>query len=305
MPAPQLYDWGPEKRTLDSLLREGRIYKLVSGSTWASKREKIRSMLRKGSLTYDMVRDLPHLGSVNPEPYGAQRGRLGLVRKTKLGREVASQILADDRRYVGPLNPRASIPRRVVERVARGVDDVRKRAVTYFSANGKKVGSLRAVRTRPLLRERLMTLGMADVKDSTLARRLLKVTREGRAIPPDLLGAHAARLVQSTTHRLRSGEVSHHNLTNPNRELSVQQFMESVRPHVTEFLSQNLLSKCQLILGCEMVRMGEKIGVIYFRTKQHPLLKSTNMEELYYTLVNELAQSIELYMGRGSGHVIS
>ena len=65
MPAPQLYKWGSEKRTLDSLLREGRIYNLVSGSTWASKREKIRSMLRKGTLTYNMVKDLPHLGAVN------------------------------------------------------------------------------------------------------------------------------------------------------------------------------------------------------------------------------------------------
>ena len=103
MPAPQLYDWGSEKRTLDSLLREGRIFELVSGSTWASKREKIPSMLRKGTLTYDMVKDLPDLGSVNPQPYGAQRGRLGFTHKTTAGKEMAGQVLTRDRRYVGHL----------------------------------------------------------------------------------------------------------------------------------------------------------------------------------------------------------
>ena len=120
MPAPQLYDWGPEKRTLDSLLLEGRIFNLVSGSTWASKREKIRSMLRKGTLTYDMARDLPDFGAVSPEPYGAQRGRLGMIRKTTAGRELVGQVLPSDRNYTGPLDPGASLPRRV-RRAAKGV----------------------------------------------------------------------------------------------------------------------------------------------------------------------------------------
>ena len=177
--------------------------------------------------------------------------------------------------------------------------------MTYFSFEGKRVGSLRAVRTRPLLREWLKTLGKANVKDTTLAKQLLEVTRKGRAIPPHLISAHASRFVQNATHRLRSNEVSHHNLTIPNRELSVQQFLESIRSHVIEFLSQNLLNKCQLILGCEMVRAEERIGLVHFRTKQHPLLESTNMEVLYQTYVNELAQAIEGYMGRGSGHVIA
>ena len=70
------------------------------------------------------------------------------------------------------------------------------------------------------------------------------------------------------------------NLANPNRELSVQQFLERVRPHVIEFFAQNLLNKCQLVLGCEMVRMGERIGLVHFRTKQHPLLESTDLEDL-------------------------
>ena len=133
--------------------------------------------------------------------------------------------------------------------------------MTYFFANGKKVGSLRAVETRPLLREWLRTLGKANVKDSTLAKRLLGLMREGRTIPRHLLSAGASRFVKSATHRLRNNEVSRHNLVNPNWELSVQQFLESIKPHVIEFLSQNLLNKCQLILGCEMVRMDEVIGL--------------------------------------------
>ena len=308
VPAPQLYDWGPEKRTLDSLLREVRVFNLVSGSTWASKREKIRSMLRKGTLTYDMVKDLPDLGVVNPEPYGAQRGRLGLIRKTTAGNEIPGQVLPNDRRYVGTLDPEASLPGRVkraAKGAVRGVKRLGKRAMTYFSSDGKRVGSLRAVRTRPLLKEWLKTLGRPDVKDSTLASRLLKMTREGREIPPHLLSPHASRFAQNVTHRLHSNEVSHHNLANPNRELSVQQFLEKVRRHVIEFFSQNLLNKCQLVLGCEMVHMGERIGLVHFRTKQHPLLESMDMEDLYQVCANELAQAMEGYTGLGSGHVIS
>ena len=170
--------------------------------------------------------------------------------------------------------------------------------MTYFSFEGKRVGSLRAVRTRPLLREWLKTLGKANVKDTTLAKRLLEVTGKGRTIPPHLISAHASRFVQNATHRLRSNEVSHHNLLNPNKELSFQQFLESIRSHVIEFLSQNLLNKCQLILGCEMVRAEERIGLVHFRTKQHPLLESTDMEDLYQMYTNELAQAIDGYMGR-------
>ena len=167
-----------------------------------------------------MVKDLLDRGMVVLQPRGAQRGRLGLTRKTKAGRELVGQILPNDRDYVGPLDPGAPLPERVrgaARKVTSGVERLGKRAMTYFYADGKKVGSLRAVRTRPLLREWLRTLGKANVKDSNLARRLLRVTREGRAIPPHLLSAHASRLVQNATHRLRSNEVSHHNLVNPNR----------------------------------------------------------------------------------------
>ena len=176
-----------------------------------------------------MVRDLPDTGTVDAAPYGAMRGRLGMTHRTMAGRELAGQILPNHRHYVGPLDPFASLPERVrgaARGVTRGVKRLGKRAMTYFSANGKKVGSLRAVRTRPLLKEWLRTLGKANVRDSTLAKRLLKVTREGRAIPPHLLSAHASRLAQNTTHRVCSNEVSHHNLANPNRELSPVQFLE-------------------------------------------------------------------------------
>ena len=130
-------------------------------------------MLRKGTLTYDMVRDLPDLGAVSPEPYGAQRGRLGMIRKTTAGRELVGQVLPSDRNYTGSLDPGASLPRRVrraAKGVAQGVRRLGKRAMTYFSSEGKKVGSLCAVRTQPLLKEWLKTLGKANVKDSTLAK---------------------------------------------------------------------------------------------------------------------------------------
>ena len=157
---------------------------------------------------------------MEPAPYGAQRGRLGMTRKTAAGKEMVGQILPNDRNYTGPLDPNSPLPRRargVAREVTQNVKRLGKRTMTYFSANGKRIGSLRTVRTRPLLKEWLKTLGNANVKDSTLAKRLLKVTREGKAIPPRLVSAHASQLVQSATHRLRSNEVSHHNLVNPDR----------------------------------------------------------------------------------------
>ena len=81
MPGAKYYDWGGERRDITSLLREKRIYDLVPGTTWPSKREAIRGMLRTGKLTYDMVKDLPDLGTVEPGLYGAQRGRAGLALK--------------------------------------------------------------------------------------------------------------------------------------------------------------------------------------------------------------------------------
>ena len=63
---------------------------------------------------------------------------------------------------MGPLDPGAPLPGRVrgaARKVTSGVKRLGKRAMTYFYADRKKVGSLRAVRTRPLLREWLRTLG--------------------------------------------------------------------------------------------------------------------------------------------------
>ena len=88
------------------------------------------------------------------------------------GRELVEQVLPSYRNYTGSLDPGASLPRRVrraAKGVAQGVRRLGKRAMTYFSTEGKRVGSLRTVRTRPLLKEWLKTLGKANVKDSTLA----------------------------------------------------------------------------------------------------------------------------------------
>ena len=54
-----------------------------------------------------------------------------------------------------------------------------------------------------------------------------------------------------------------------------------------------------------MVRGGERVWLVHFRTEQHPLLASTDLEDLYQVCANELIQGIDEYMGRGSGHVNS
>ena len=51
----KLYPWGNMSRSITSLLGEKRIFNLVPGNTYGSKREAIRSMLEK-------VKSLPDLG---------------------------------------------------------------------------------------------------------------------------------------------------------------------------------------------------------------------------------------------------
>ena len=70
------YPWENSQRTITSLLSEKRIFGLVPGSTYASKRKAIRTMLESGGLTYDMVSKLPDSRSpAQRELYGSERRR--------------------------------------------------------------------------------------------------------------------------------------------------------------------------------------------------------------------------------------
>ena len=52
-----------------------------------------------------------------------------------------------------------------------------------------------------------------------------------------------------------------------------------------------------------MVLGGERVRLVYFRTKQRPLLASTDLEEFYQVCVDELGQEIDKYLKESTKRV--
>ena len=189
------------------------------------------------------------MGTVKLDLFGAQPGRAGFPYKPSSGRVVEGRLGVDDRAYGGALDPSASLPapaRRVGRAAAKGVKRLGKGVMTILNIYGEKVGSRMVVQTYLFLRDYLKSLGRANVKDSTLAKRLLKPQREG-GIPQGLVSGHGARIMQDNNHRIHSNIVSHHNLVKLDRKLPFLDFMAHVKPKVLAFFSENLLNKVQLI----------------------------------------------------------
>ena len=102
----KFYFWGNSKRNITSLLSEKRIYDLVPGTTYGSKREAIRAMLENGDLTYDKVKDLPDLGpTTQADYYGSQRRRAKLPLKRTTGEVMQGPRLTHDEDYDGDFDP--------------------------------------------------------------------------------------------------------------------------------------------------------------------------------------------------------
>ena len=74
-----------------------------------------------------------------------------------------------------------------------------------------------------------------------------------------------------------------------------------VRPKVIEFLSNNLLNKVQLILKCDLEKKDGYTDTTFFRSKQHSLLQSSDLEEVYDIVSKEIMKQFDEYMGRDSG----
>ena len=120
----------------------------------------------------------------------------------------------------------------------------------------------RALDMHPLLREHLQGLGKQRVKDSTLVGRLRRLHKEG-GIPSSLTSAKEARFNQVMNHRIRSNIVSHHNLVNPDRTLSIWQFMEEV----LHFFSDHLLNKVEVVLKCQFEEKDRSTPTRSFRSR--------------------------------------
>ena len=316
----KFYSWGNSKRNITSLLSEKRIYDLVPGTTYGSKREAIRAMLENGDLTYDKVKDLPDLGpTTRADYYGSQRRRAKLPLKRTTGEVVQGPRLTHDEDYDGEFDPfelppghkiyggfRVNGPLRnnfgqVIEgprRLKRPY--VRKGGRTLLVINGKRVSSKRALVIYPKLREYLQTMGKKGVRDSTLAKRLLKAYRESK-VPESVTSLRGANITQDLNHRIRGDIISHHNLLNHDRELSILECLEVARPKVIEFLSNNLLNKAQLILKCELEKKDGYTDTTFFRSKQHSLIRSSDLGEVYDVVSKEIMKQFDEYMGRDSG----
>ena len=143
-------------------------------------------------------------------------------------------------------------------------------------------------------------MGKKGVRDSTLARRLLKAYREGK-VPESITSLRGASITQDLDHRIRGDIVSHHNLLNHDRELSILEFLEVVRPKVIGFLSNNLLNKAQLVLKCDLEKKDGYTDTTFFRSKQHSLIQSSDLEGVYDVISKEITKQFDEYMGRDSG----
>ena len=153
---------------------------------------------------------------------------------------------------------------------------------------------MRALDHYPVLREHFQSKGRAGVGNSTLANRLRKLHRE-EGVPNHLVDACEAPITQNTSRSVRGDIVSHHDLTNRNRELSILEFLGQVEQKMIESFFDPLSHKVQVILKCDLVAKDGCIDTQFFRFKQHILLESTNFEVVYRTIVKEE------HTGRDSG----
>ena len=107
----KLYSRGNMSRSITSLLGEKRIFDLVPGNTYGSKREVICFMLVKGQLTYDLVKGLPDLWRTTEEDlYGSQRRRAQLPLKWTTGEVMERPRITHDESYDGPFVPNEPPP---------------------------------------------------------------------------------------------------------------------------------------------------------------------------------------------------
>ena len=316
----KLYPWGASKRSITSLLGERRIFNFVPGNTYGSKREAIRKMLATGKITYDVISKLPDTGATTEaDLYGSQRRRADLPLKRTTGETIHGPRLTHNERYDGPYDPNeppkvfrnyGGFNRGRTLRNTRGQEvegprlPPRRRpkqpASRALVVNGKRLGAKKALEMHPMLRQHVMQKGKQGVREATLANRLRKMNRE-EGIPSHLVDVREARITQDMNHRIRSNIVSHHNLENPDRNLSVLEFLDGVRGTVMGFIREKVPSKIQIILKSQFQEKDDSSPIRYFRSTQHVALESTNVDELYEEIAKQLVYAFEVHTGRDSG----
>ena len=177
------YAWGNSQRTISSLPDERRIFDLVPGRAYGSKREAIRAMLESGQLTYDMVSGLPDRGTVTRQDlYGSQRRRANLPLRRVTGEVMEGQRVTHDESYGGDLDPnerplehwrygglnRGRPLRNTRGEVIQGPRRTPKPKLrSTFSkvmvVNGKRVGARKALEFHPMLRDHVRQMGRQGV----------------------------------------------------------------------------------------------------------------------------------------------
>ena len=80
------YLWGDTRKSITQILQVPNVQSYVKGRTFASKREKLRKLLRDGKITPELVRKHAERNSmaqpqVQDTMYGLQRRRANLPKK--------------------------------------------------------------------------------------------------------------------------------------------------------------------------------------------------------------------------------
>ena len=246
-------------------MEDPKIFQYVRGSTYASKREAIRKLLREGRLSPSIVDNLPSTSAQQPHTlYGSQRRRAQLPLKRTTGQVTEGPRLTHDEQYDGPFDPTELPPNYKKYGALRRDQPLRNRKgeilegprrlpklripkgkKTVISFNGERMGALKAIARFTRLKKYLMEQGRQDVKDRTLVKRLLKLYREGK-LPTNLTTLF--KVNRDDSRSLRNDVISRHVIVNPDRKLTPLEFMTHVKETVVQFLEDHRNNKVQINL---------------------------------------------------------
>ena len=323
----QYFPWGNTQESITNLLEDPRISNYVRGSTYASKREAIRKLLRQGKLTPSIVDNLPFTSLQQPHTlYGSQRRRAQLPLKRTTGQVTEGPRLTHDKQYDGPFDPTELLtnykkygalrrdqplrnrngeilegPRRLPKvRIPKGKK-------TVLSFNGERTSALRAIERFPRLKKYLMEQGRQGVKDKTLAKRLLKLYKKGN-LPTNL--THFFEPRRDDARSLRNDYLSRHVIENPDRNATLLTFMGQVRNTIVKLLEENPNKKVQLNLTCTLVDVhrSDEDGIDrrtrHFWCEPYSVYANTDCQEAFLEMSRQVVNKFDAYQGRKSGLVL-
>ena len=245
MPRGQLkkYNIGKRSYSITELLDYGGVRNVVSSrKTEGSKRELLRDLLKKNVITSEMLTDK---GVAGPSTYGAQRVRAGEPFRLNTGESAEGPNRFHDTFYEGPYDPmdrRYGGMRKGSLRNSKGqiVEGPRKgrnprgRGLMHFL--GVRRSAKDASNYFPRLRR--MVDGGKGLRQRTIEAKIRKAYKKG--IDQSLLIRHEPKFDRERRLGGRgNGVVKHFYLENPDRTLSIEDYMQEVGPEVIKLRNEH------------------------------------------------------------------